>query len=138
MPTNAEGPKPGAVTRPTLPAVDLNTAVTSLVTAIMAARVAMDRETVQLAKAYQENEILRQFTPPAFGISEVTLHLPYAAIDVKPANPDMKASDPLQLPHMLVQVNADVLAGLPPHAVGTVELKLSQQLLSLLMDQGQG
>ena len=138
MPANPNDPKLEPIKGPTAPAVDLNTAVTSLVTAIMAARVALDQETVQLAKVYQENEILRQFPPPAFGLSEVTLHLPYAAIDVKPANPDMKVTDPMELPHMLVQINADVLAGLPPHAVGSVELKLSPQLLSLLMDQVQG
>jgi hypothetical protein len=114
--------------------IDLQAAVASLAGAILAARVALDAETARLAKAYQQHEILRHFTPPAFGIGEVTVRLPYAALDVAPARIDvLRSLDLEEIPHMLVQVNADTLAKLPPQAVGSVELKLTQEQFSVLL-----
>jgi len=116
--------------------VDLFAAVSSLVMSVVAARIALDRETAQLAKLYQDNEILRQFPVPAFGISEVTLRLPYAAVQVQHGRSGgVKAGALGDVPHMLVHVNADTLAALPDHAIGSIELKLSQQTLDLLLGE---
>ncbi len=114
--------------------VDLFAAVSSLVMSVVSARVTLDRETVQLAKLYHDHEILRQFPVPAFGISEVTLRLPYAAVDVNAGRGgSLKTGALVDVPHMLVHVNADVLAPLPEHAISYVEVKLSQQTLDLLL-----
>ncbi len=134
MPT----PTRETVKEPVVPVVDLRNAVSSMVLAILGARVALDHQTAQLVRQYQENEILRQFQAPAFGISEVTLRLPYAAVDVRPArSEDLKPGSPGEVPQMLVQVNAETLAKLPAHAVGQVELKLTQEMLALLMGEQQ-
>jgi len=118
--------------------VDLQTAVSSLVLSILKARQALDAETARIAEHYQSDEVLRQFTVPAFGISEVTLRLPYAAIELQPNRPvDLKPEQPGDLPRMQVHISADVIARLPAHAVGQVELKLSQELLSLMFDEQQ-
>lgn len=114
--------------------VDLFAAVSSLVMSAVAARITLDRETVQLAKLYHDHEILRQFPVPSFGISEVTLRLPYAAVDVNAARGgNLKAGNLADVPHMQVHVNADTLALLPGHAISYVEVKLSQQTLDLLL-----
>lgn len=135
MPTK---PERDLVKEPLVPVVDLRNAVSSMVMAILAARVALDSQTAQLAKQYQENELLQQFQVPHFGIAEVTLRLPYAAFDVRPARAEeIKPGSPGEVPQMLVQVNAEVLAKLPAHAVGQVELKLTQEMLSLLMGEQQ-
>lgn len=118
--------------------VDLQTAVSSLVLSILKARQALDAETARVAGLYQKDEILRQFSVPAFGISEVTLRLPYAAIELQPTRPaDLKPTQPTDLPRMQVHISADVIARLPAHAIGQVELKLSQELLSILFDEQQ-
>lgn len=115
-------------------AVDLQAAVTSLVQSVLAARAALDQETAELALLYQKHELLRQFPPPAFGIQEVTLRLPYAAVDLT-KTPDRRPVVPGDLPHLLVQINGDVIARLPPHAVGQVEFKLTQESISLLLGE---
>jgi hypothetical protein len=103
---------------------------------ILRARQALDAETARVASIYQKDEILSQFSVPAFGISEVTLRLPYAAIDLQPTRPsDLKPAQTADLPTIQVHISADVIAKLPAHAVGQVELKLSQELLSLMFGE---
>lgn len=133
MPTR---PERDVVKEPLVPVVDLRNAVGSIVMAVLSARVALDSQTAELAQQYAEHELLRQFQAPYFGISEVSLRLPYAAVDVRPARAeDLKPGSPSEVPQMLVQVNAELLAKLPAHAVGQVELKLTQEVLSLLMGE---
>ena len=116
--------------------LSLRAAVTSLLQSVLAARVALDRETAQLAELYQRHEILRQFQPPAFSLQDVTLRLPYASVDVEMGpGRDLKPGTPDDLPEMQVQVNSEILAKLPPHAIGVVELKLNQEMLSLLLGE---
>lgn len=118
--------------------VDLQAAVTSLVSSFLTARVALDAETARIAKLYQEHEILRLFAPPAFSLGEVTVRMPYAAVDVFPPFTDIHESlRPDELPHMRVQVGAETLAHLPPHAVASVEIKLSQDQLSVMLNPPQ-
>lgn len=129
-------PEREIIKEPLLPVIDLRSAVNSMVLAILGARVALDQQTAHLVKQYEEHEILRQFQAPHFGISEVTLQLPYAAVDVRPARgDDVTVGAPGEVPQMLVHVNAEQLARLPAHAVGHVELKLTQEMLSLLMGE---
>lgn len=134
-------PNPPADTPPDKPApavVDLQAAVSSLVLAILTARVALDRETATMARAYQQDEVLSQFPTPAFAMSEVTLRLPYAAVDVHAQRlQDRREAKPDEVPAMTVHVNADHLAQLPPHAVAIVEVRLTQQHLSLLQEEQQ-
>lgn len=119
--------------------VDLHDAVSSLVQSILSARVALDRQTAELAELYQRHEILRQFPPPAFGMQDITLRLPYAAVDVQGGQDrNLKPGSLEELPHMLVYINADMLARLPAQAVATVELRLNQETLSLLLSEKTG
>jgi hypothetical protein len=116
--------------------VDLHVAVTGLLQSILAARVALDRETAEVAALYQRHEILKQFNPPAFGFEEVTLRLPFAAIDLRgPRAGEIRPGKASDTPHMQVQVNAEVLSHYPPHVVGAVEIKLTPELLSLLLGE---
>jgi|GEM_PF-4900231 len=132
----ASAPRATVPTKPSDRVIDLQAAVNSLVMAVLAARVALDRETAEIARLYQEHDILRQFTPPHFGLNEVTLRLPYAALDVEPSKVEsLRSLVPGQVPHMLVQINAELLAKMPAHAVATVELKLTEEQLQMLLPQ---
>lgn len=138
--TDKEKPeRPGAPREPLLPdvpPVDLQTAVSSLVASLLGARAALDMETARMARLYQEDEILRQFQPPAFSMGEVTLRLPFAAVEVKPVQAATRgALTTAEVPPMQVQVNAEYLSALAPHAVAVVELKLTQEQLSVLLNQ---
>jgi hypothetical protein len=116
-------------------AVDLHVVVTGLLESILAARVALDRETAEVAALYQRHEILKQFNPPAFGFEEVTLRLPFAAVDLHGPRGEIRPGKVSDTPHVQVQVNAEALSQYPPHAVGVVEIKLTPELLSLLLGE---
>jgi hypothetical protein len=130
------GPNEPTKERPMPNAVDLRAAVGSMLLSLLSARVQMDQQSAQLARYYEQDELLRQFPVPSFGIGEATLRLPYAAVDVHPpgAQEELKATDPREIPQMAVIINADLLARLPEHAIAYVELKLSQQQLTLLLE----
>jgi hypothetical protein len=114
--------------------VNLRDAVHSMLGSLLQARMGLDQQTAIIARLYQQDELLRQFQPPGFALQEVTLHLPYAAVDVRPLTPNDPAYKDLgQVPQLLVQLNAEQLAKLPPHAVAYVELKLNEQQLALLL-----
>jgi hypothetical protein len=113
--------------------ISLRDAVYGLLSSVLQARLFLDQQTALLARQYQGNELLAQFQPPGLGIAEVTLRLPYAAVDVRPTTPnDPTFKEIGSVPQILVQVNSDQLARLPEHAVATVELKLNESQLALL------
>lgn len=132
------GPNEPIKERPVTNAVDLRAAVGSMVLSLLSARVQMDQQSAQLAQLYEQDELLSQFPVPSFGIGEATLRLPYAAVDVQPPSvQDLKATDPREIPKMAVIISADQLARLPEHAIGYVELKLSEQQLTLMLQSEQ-
>ncbi|HLO02191.1 MAG TPA: hypothetical protein VK191_03675 [Symbiobacteriaceae bacterium] len=113
--------------------ISLRDAVYGLLGSVLQARVFLDQQTALLARQYQGNELLAQFQPTGLGIAEVTLRLPYAAVDVRPTTPNDPTYKELgSVPQVLVQVNSDQLARLPEHAVASVELKLTESQLALL------
>jgi hypothetical protein len=118
--------------RPGAP-VNLRDAVYGLLGSVMQARIFLDQQTAILARQYQQNELLAQFQPPSLGFQEVTLRLPYAALEVRPTTPnDPTFKEIGSVPQILVQVNSQELARLPEHAVATLELKLTENQLALL------
>lgn len=113
--------------------INLRDAVYGLLGSVIQARVFLDQQTAALARQYQNNELLAQFQPPALGFQEVTVRLPYAALEVRPTTPnDPTYQDIGSVPQILVQVNSQELALLPEYAVATVELKLTENQLALL------
>jgi hypothetical protein len=103
----------------------------SLLGAMSGAKGSLDATSVELAKAYWSDPILRNLPPPYFTVPEMRIHLRFAVADVAPAKSTRSTRGSVRRPQLRITVAAASLEKLPPHLISEMELRVTPQTLRI-------
>lgn len=123
---------PGGAERSTPESTNFEELLAGLLGAMTGAKRSLDAASVELAKAYWSDPILRNLPTPYFTVPEMRIHLRFAVAEVEAGRPTRSGRGAGRRAQLRITVDAPSLEKLPPHLISEMELRVTPQALRIL------